>query len=308
MNKNNSLPRVTVVTVILNLIKNQRVELFQRCVQSIRNQTYPEIEHLIIDGKSDDGTIRLLEELNLSFISEKDSGIYDAMNKGISKATGKYIIFINSDDAFYSPNVVEKAVQKLMEKDADVLFGKALITPNEPKRPFIKEYDVSGFYYHMPLCHQSVICKVDALKEIGMFDTSYKIAADYKSIYQLLLAGKSFVSINEAIANFSIGGISTRFLQKAKEESARVIYENLSLLDPSFSTKQAKRLAETHLLSLRLYREIKKCLHPKLQNRFSKNVLHSFLFGMRKSLIIFRLNRRSSLIKILGITIYERKK
>ena len=102
-------PLVTVVTVCLNVIQTGRKEMFLQCVESVRRQTYPRIEHLIIDGASTDGTIPLLQSLNLSFFSEKDTGIYDAMNKGIARGKGEYVLFLNTDDFFIPVQASKKA-------------------------------------------------------------------------------------------------------------------------------------------------------------------------------------------------------
>ena len=92
-------PKVTIVTVVYNLIENGREQYFRQCLESVHKQLYQNIEHIVIDGASNDGTIDLLEEYNkkgwIKYYSEPDTGIYDAMNKGIEKATGKYIVFLN---------------------------------------------------------------------------------------------------------------------------------------------------------------------------------------------------------------------
>ena len=88
--------KVSVITVIKDLVKNGRIDSFKECVDSIRRQTYPNIEHLVVDGASTDGTIDLLKKLKCHYVSLVDHGIYEAMNTGIRKSTGEYIIFINS--------------------------------------------------------------------------------------------------------------------------------------------------------------------------------------------------------------------
>ena len=94
-------PLVSIITVTRNLIDAGRKDFFRQCVESVRMQDYPNIEHLIIDGASTDGTVDLLKEMNVNYISEPDAGIYTAINKGISLSEGKYVAFLNSDD-FYT--------------------------------------------------------------------------------------------------------------------------------------------------------------------------------------------------------------
>ena len=103
-------PVVTIITITYNLIKDGREAYFRECVESVHNQCYGNFEHIIIDGASDDGTIDLLNEYAqkgwIKYYSEPDNGIYNAMNKGIEKANGKYIVFLNSDDYFSSVTAI----------------------------------------------------------------------------------------------------------------------------------------------------------------------------------------------------------
>ena len=112
------LPELTVVTVCYNVVKNGRANSFRNCIDSIRTQTYGSMEHLVIDGGSDDGTLDILKEYDgpegFRWISEKDHGIYDAMNKGVRLAKGKYIAFINTDDMF-SDNGAVAAMMKSIQ-------------------------------------------------------------------------------------------------------------------------------------------------------------------------------------------------
>lgn len=99
-----SIPLVTVITVTYNLIKGKREKFIIQCLESVHNQRYSNIEHIVIDGASDDGTLPLLKKYEslgwIKLFSEPDTGIYDAMNKGILKANGKYVSILNSDDFF----------------------------------------------------------------------------------------------------------------------------------------------------------------------------------------------------------------
>lgn len=120
-----SQPKVTIVTVVYNLIKADRRNYFIECLESVHKQTYSNIEHLVIDGASNDGTLEILKEYAnmgwIKYISEPDTGIYNAMNKGILKAQGKYIVFLNSDDFFHNNKFVGANV-KVLEKKSGRFF------------------------------------------------------------------------------------------------------------------------------------------------------------------------------------------
>lgn len=112
--KNESTPLVTVITATYNLIENKRAKFIIQCLESVHNQHYSNIEHIVIDGASNDGTLSLLREYEsqgwIKLFSEPDAGIYDAMNKGILKASGKYISILNSDDFF----TIQKELQSVL--------------------------------------------------------------------------------------------------------------------------------------------------------------------------------------------------
>ena len=103
------MPKITIVTATYNLIKAGRKEFFKKCIESIYSQTYKNFEHIIIDGASDDGTLDLIKEIapRSTVISEPDKGIYDAFNKGVKKASGEYVHFLNSDDYYTDKKSLE---------------------------------------------------------------------------------------------------------------------------------------------------------------------------------------------------------
>ena len=133
-------PKVTVITVTLNLIKNGREKIFRQCVESVHRQTYKNIEHLIIDGASTDGTLELIAEYEkkgwLRCVSEPDKGMADAMNKGIKNATGEYIAILNSDD-YYILDAIEVSVEKLLSAGADYTSSSSAKIMNDEKGEFL---------------------------------------------------------------------------------------------------------------------------------------------------------------------------
>lgn len=202
-------PKVTVVTVTYNLIKNGREQYFRQCLESVRDQFYQNIEHIVIDGASTDGTLDILEKYRaqgwINYYSEPDNGIYDAMNKGIEKSTGKYVVFLNSDDFFHNKLAVSLSVKKLEEDGGDFSCAYTRVIYEEepvaviPPRP-------ETFIFDMPACHQSIFVKRSVLIEERGFDSSsYKIYADYDLVVRLLLKGKKISVVKENIVSFRWG-------------------------------------------------------------------------------------------------------
>lgn len=211
MNKN--LPLVTIVTITYNIIKTGRDKFINQCFESIHNQTYPNIEHIVIDGASTDGTLDIIkkyaEQKKLKYISEPDNGIYDAMNKGILKAKGKYIAFMNSDDFYNRNDAVEQAVKVLEERNADFCGGNTFFLDEaNPLNSHYRFANLNQAFTLMPFCHQTMFCRRSVLIAEKMFDTSFKSAGDYDFILRLYLKGYKGTVVPLTYVTFRIGGES----------------------------------------------------------------------------------------------------
>lgn len=223
MTTSESFPLVTVVTITWNLVKSGRREMFRECIESVHQQDYPNIEHLIIDGASTDGTLEIIKKYEekgwITCHSEPDKGIYDAMNKGIRLAKGKYIAFLNSDDFWHGQSGVSESVTKLELRGAD--FSYAPRTTVREDGTFLKiEYSGVGVFVHlMPFCHQTMFAKRELLLAHGGFDDKkYKSAADYDLIVRLLLQGAKPVYVPTNFLSFRIGGYSSNESQISDSE------------------------------------------------------------------------------------------
>ena len=221
------MKKITVVTICYNAEK-----CIKETIQSVLGQSYTDFEYLIIDGKSKDNTIEIIKEFEderIIFVSEKDNGIYDAMNKGIRLSSGEYIIFMNSGDVFADSKVLEDISSELK---ADVVFGNALIKKQEgivrekysDKKFRLFIMFLSGYMIN----HQTIFTKTELIKKY-MFDLSYKICAD-RALYAKLLKNKiSFKRIDRDIVKYDgIEGISSKRenLKNMILENDRVIKEN----------------------------------------------------------------------------------
>ena len=200
---------------IITVCKNSEATI-RETIESVLHQTYRNIEYIIVDGESTDKTLDIIEEYiplsdrGLKYISEKDKGIYDAMNKGIACATGDIIGIINSDD-WYEPDAIEKAAKCFDSTDAEAVYGEIWLIDQNGER----EYHTSGSTFPP---HPSTFIKREIYQRYGMFDLNYHIAADRDLLLRFIAEGIRFERIDGILANFRRTGISnTRNLECAKE-------------------------------------------------------------------------------------------
>ena len=206
-------PLVTVVTVCFNLITHARVGHFEQCLLSVNLQDYPHVEHLVIDGGSQDGTLELLQKYAdrgwIRYVSEPDSGIYDAMNKGIRLAKGKYVAFLNSDDYWHHRRAVSASVAALEQGNAAFSYAPRTIVQENGTFMCAESPALGAFLQLMPFCHQTMFTRRELLLAYGGFDAAqYRSAADYDLVFRLLLGGESGVFVPLNFTSFRLGGYS----------------------------------------------------------------------------------------------------
>ena len=207
--KNESTPLVTVITATYNLIENKRAKFIIQCLGSVHNQHYSNIEHIVIDGASNDGTLSLLREYEsqgwIKLFSEPDAGIYDAMNKGIRQASGKLIGIVNSDD-WYEKDTIENVVKAYQGNQYEVVYGmqKTYLNGKE-KATFIYHHD---FLPQQMITHPTCFVTKDVYEKFGVFDLQYKSAADYDFMLRLYQTKQvTFTPVMKILANFQLGGM-----------------------------------------------------------------------------------------------------
>ena len=201
--------RISVITPTLNLIESGRRDTFLDAVRSVRAQTHDDIEHLVIDGASTDGTVALLEDLEhageiAGFRSEKDGGIYEAMNRGAARATGDYLMFLNSDDFYHRSDGLAEIASA---GGADFVCSPVVILTEPPMIHKVSSR-FARVLMRMPFNHPGMAVRRDVFSRMGGFDTQFRIAADYDLIVRLVAANASSAILEEAFASFRPGGIS----------------------------------------------------------------------------------------------------
>jgi glycosyltransferase involved in cell wall biosynthesis len=198
---------------ILSIVYNAKSDL-EETIRSVRNQKYKDIEFIVVDGGSVDGTVDVIKanlDIINTYVSEKDNGIYDAMNKGVKLANGDYLIFLNSGDYFYDSNVVSDIFSGFDGEEQNVIFGRALITNGSDKSWLYPPLDVSHqnveqWVVDNPPNHQTVFFP-HRFYSSNIFSNQFKIGADVDYIYRAILdCGIRFINLEVAV--FTLGGIS----------------------------------------------------------------------------------------------------
>ncbi len=220
---------VSVITPCLDICRDGRLEYFKQMMSSIHNQTWTDLEHLVLDGGSTDGTLEVLKQYKKKgwidyFVSEYDSGIYSAINKGILASRGNYVQIMNSDDFFLDLSYFKKSINILQGGEFDFVHANRVIKSRKGEADYIKKGNEEVAFFRMPFRHQTMILKKEVFDEIGVFDESYEIAADYKFVLQMLMAGKRGHYFNETALCSLGGGISSN-KGKCVQEVGKVIYE-----------------------------------------------------------------------------------
>lgn len=216
------MKKLSIITVNYNDAKGLR-----ETYKSIAAQTFRDFEWLIIDGGSTDGSKDFLLEHQAETAwccSEPDGGIYNAMNKGVEHADGKYLLFMNSGDSLFEPTTLEKVFDKT--PDADVLYGDwREIQPMRLRKTCRSPKHVSYHYFATrPICHQTAFIRAALLKQ-SPYDETYRICADWAKWVELSRDGCSFLYVPVTVCNYRRDGISYHAKEQLQEEHKRILKE-----------------------------------------------------------------------------------
>ena len=208
-------PKVTVITPVLN-----GIDTIEGCISSVVSQNYPNIEHIIVDGISTDGTLNVLKRLGVTYYSEKDAGIYDAFNKGISISTGEYISILNADDKYRTETVVANMIKFMIQSNLDIGHGKVDQVDHAGRTARMIGYDVSRkrLLRKCKVAHPSVFVRRNVYEEYGTYSIGFKIAADYE--FFLRVWDKVNIGFYpEIITTMRLGGVSNSQVRRSYRES-----------------------------------------------------------------------------------------
>jgi glycosyltransferase involved in cell wall biosynthesis len=226
--------RLSVITIVYNNVRD-----IERTIRSVINQTYANIEYVIVDGLSNDGTLQVIEKYKdrvTKIVSEKDEGIYDAMNKGLALATGDYVIFMNSGDEFYDKETV--AAVFASADDADIYYGETEmiaddgISLGQRRHKAPAKFTWRGFKYGMSISHQAIYIKRSLAEP---YDRRYQLSSDIDWIIRAAKKAKKIVNVNRYVAKYLVGGMSKKKHRQSLLERFDIMKRNYGLIPTVFN-------------------------------------------------------------------------
>jgi glycosyltransferase involved in cell wall biosynthesis len=234
--------KVSIITVCFNSAKTIR-----DTIESVLSQDYPDIEYIVIDGGSNDQTLKIVRGYSdriAVIVSEKDRGIYDAMNKGIALASGEIVGMLNSDDIYMNEHAVSELMKKMQDAKSDSVFADLVIVDPDDLNKVLRYYDSSYFnpkkfrFGWMP-AHPTFFVKKSLYDKVGPYSLDYQISADYEMLIRLLWVQKaSYAYLQKPVVRMRYGGASTADLSRnlllnreiVQACKANGIYTNLFLV------------------------------------------------------------------------------
>lgn len=232
----NKPPKISVITVVYN-----GQDFLEGTIQSVIQQTYNNIEYLVIDGKSKDKTVDIIKNYKnhiSNWISEPDKGLYDAMNKGLKMATGDFVLFMNAGDRFSNKNVLTTVFSKY-DKDTDILYGEVMMV-NENHQPIGTRTEITtrklpqqltwkSMKLGMVVCHQAFIPR----RELCPFYIDHNLSADIDWVIEILKKSRKNVNCGIVIADFLVGGVSKQRHRQSLKDRYNVLQKHFGVI-PNF--------------------------------------------------------------------------
>ena len=200
-------PKLSIITINLN-----NLDGLMNTVESIRKQTTDDYEVVVIDGGSTDGSAEYIEENALNFgywVSEKDSGVYNAMNKGIEVAKGDYLIFLNSGDRFSNNYVLADCFENNLS--GEIVYGDVMLEYPDGRMLVKKHPEVINYYYlyYEMICHQGIFFRKDIFDKYGIYNEKYKYCSDYELLWKLLVDNNvEYTHLDVIVSRYDMCGLS----------------------------------------------------------------------------------------------------
>ncbi len=222
-------PKFTIITTTKNIIDKDQTDDFYLQVNLLDKQTYPEIEHIVIDGASTDETDVLLKEYKtkgyINFYSEKDTSKVQAYNKGIMRAKGKYICFLSVDDFFHDITAIQDIVNLMEANNADFTFSPAYCRHPEGF-VFLFQPAMHNAFQVMPCARQGMVFKRSVLEKENYFDEKFKILSEYDMIIRLMMKKYHGIYFDGNYTTYKLGERAFENPEKSIQECKSIFYKN----------------------------------------------------------------------------------
>lgn len=223
-------PKISIITIVFNNVRD-----IAYTIESVLGQTYPHVEYIIIDGASDDGTMNVINGYRdriTQILSEKDKGIYDAMNKGLALATGDYVLFLNSGDELFDRHTLEHVVER--GQGADIIYGETKLIDEQRqvlgdrrhKAP--AEFDWKSFRYGMNICHQAIYVKRSLAEP---YDRQYQLSADIDWVIRAAKTAKTSKNVQTYVAKYLVGGMTQKRHRQGLKERYQILKKHYGTLN-----------------------------------------------------------------------------
>ena len=228
------MPKLTIITIVYNNVRD-----IERTINSVINQTYKKIEYIIIDGKSTDGTLDIVEKYSnqiSKIVSEPDKGIYDAMNKGLALATGDYVLFMNSGDEIYDEHTVQEVFDS--SPGADIYYGETEMyndnweSLGRRRHEAPEQFDWTSFKYGMNISHQAIYIRKSILTP---YDLKYKYSSDIDWIIKAAKKSSNIVNVHRYVAKYLVGGMSKKKHHESLKERFQIFTKYYGLIPNIFN-------------------------------------------------------------------------
>jgi glycosyltransferase involved in cell wall biosynthesis len=244
--------KISVITVCKNA-----GETIENTIKSILSQTYENIEYIIIDGISTDNTLDIIKKYQDKihcWLSEQDSGLYNAMNKGIKASSGEILFFLNADDTIYNEKVIERIINYFERSKADIIYGDLIAVNRETNTEELQKSNSADklFWMNQCVCHQVIFYKKELFQKYGYYDEKYKIAADYDFNLKCIIKNKTkAIYVSEIISKFTIGGFghqNKEIYNKEQQEIINKFFSKTQLKIKNFLFKQCRSIIKNKML------------------------------------------------------------
>ncbi|WP_171239686.1 glycosyltransferase family 2 protein [Ruegeria sp. HKCCA5491] len=212
-------PLISVVTVTRNLIEAGRGDQVLAALDSVQAQTFRNVEHVVWDGQSTDGTQELLEGaiqkieksgdlIPVRYFCEADKSLYDAMNQAVARCAGEYVLFLNSDDLIADADSLANVQKAIVPGKPDFVYGETVFFDDEGNRRHARRLTPKSILQRLPFGHNAMVLKRSLFLEMGGHDLQFQIAADYDMVLRMILSGHSGHRLQMPVSLFRIGGVS----------------------------------------------------------------------------------------------------